>query len=201
MEAFNNLSESLRKISSMIQKQEKRVRSHKRRAQYLTIVYMRFLVLFLAALANQPSSLILQCKHWWLPFAVCLFISIIYFMAFLDAVISFYCIQNELDISYLYENLLYNRIQEAETLQWIEEQPSSSDYQVTVSPDPAQLLKRKFYICFTILVMFALTASVLYACRLLWCMHAGNSYINLLSLNCSIFVLISIYGLRKSLMA
>ena len=89
MEANNNLSESLREISSMIKKQEKRVRSHRRRAQFLTIAYMRFLVLFLVALANLTSSLTLHCKHWWLPFAVCLFISIIYFMAFLDAMISF----------------------------------------------------------------------------------------------------------------
>ena len=157
----NNHRSFCNDLAIVNEKQERRVRYHETRAQNLTIAYLILLGINTMAISHR-SSTSLQCKNWWVPFAISLSSSIIYFMTFLNTVSKFYWTQYHLDLNYLDLQVIRTRIREAE----FETKFHSTSEQKL---DPVVLFKRKLYIGITVSALIAITVIQLYACRVLLC--------------------------------
>ena len=161
MDMKNNHRSCCNDLAITNEKQERRVRYHETRAQNLTIAYLILLGIYTMAISHR-SSTSLQCKNWWVPFAISLSSSIIYFMTFLNTVSKFYWTQYHLDLNYLDLQVIHMRIREAE----VETKCHSTSEQKL---DPVVLFKRKLYIGITVSALIAITVIQLYACRVLLC--------------------------------
>lgn len=154
------------------ERQEKLVRYHESRAQNLTIGYLVLQGLYLTAISHR-SATSLQCKNRWLPFAISLLSSVIYFITFLDAVNKYYWTLYNLDVNHIDQQSLYERIREAkDNIKGHGEIKIDGDDQLISDqrrPDPLLLFKRKLYITITVSALIAITAMELYAFRLFLC--------------------------------
>ncbi|PON32120.1 hypothetical protein PanWU01x14_364030 [Parasponia andersonii] len=168
-------SEELKLINN---KQEQRVRFHRTRAENFTIAFLVLQALQLTVITVRSSSTSLRSKEWLVHFIAILLTSVIFFIAFLDAVISFYWTQYELDINYMDLELKHKKIKEVKYNEsaikychaiQIDQGSSSSDdnYLHVRSPDPVKLFKRKGFIYVTVSVLIGSTITELYACHLL----------------------------------
>ncbi|PRQ60294.1 hypothetical protein RchiOBHm_Chr1g0379631 [Rosa chinensis] len=112
---LKELEESFKELRIINEKQEKRVWYHETRAQNLTIAYVLLQGLFSIGIvlssSSPPSST--PRNQWWVPFSMILVSSVIFFMAFLDAVTMFYRTQYHLDMNYMEQDLIFKKIQEA----------------------------------------------------------------------------------------
>lgn len=170
---LEELEKSFKELKIINRKQEKRVCYHETRARNLTIGYLLLQALFFLGFSSRPppngSDSGYSCQ-WWVPFSMILVSSVIFFMAFLDAVTMFYRVQYHLDVNYLEQDLIYKKIQEAK------QPPPKSHVSIqlkechtpgeVIKVDVFQLLKRKVYIYVTTLSLLALTGLQLYVCRL-----------------------------------
>ncbi|KAL4594973.1 hypothetical protein ACB092_12G057900 [Castanea dentata] len=161
MDMENNHRSCCNDLAIVNEKQERRVRYHETRAQNLTIAYLILLGIYTMAISHR-SSTSLQCKNWWVPFAISLSSSIIYFMTFLNTVNKFYWTQYHLDLNYLDLQVIHMRIREAE----FESKCHSTSEQKL---DPLVLFKRKLYIGIIVSALIAIAVIQLYACRFLLC--------------------------------
>ncbi|PON58249.1 hypothetical protein PanWU01x14_168480 [Parasponia andersonii] len=141
-------------------RQEKRVRRNRTKAEILTGTHVLLQTLFLNILSVlSSSSSTLESSHKWLVLlGLILISSVIFFLAYFDAVITFYRTQFELDMNNA----------DLEVLMLREKKYQQKDYYPERSrrPDVVQLYKRKFYIYFVTSALIAFTALELYACRL-----------------------------------
>lgn len=186
---LEELEERFNELRIINEKQEKRVWYHETRAQNLTIAYVVLQGLFFLGIVQvlgssssspQPSST--PRSQWWVPFSMILVSSVIFFMAFLDAVTMFYRTQYHLDMNYMEQDLIFKKIHEAKHPPAANyrashsikmEQCSSHEQKVhteneIIRPDVFQLFKRKVYIYFISLALLAFTVIQLYACRLFY---------------------------------
>ncbi|XP_062000976.1 uncharacterized protein LOC133718181 [Rosa rugosa] len=154
---LKELEESFKELRIINEKQEKRVWYHETRAQNLTIAYVLLQGLFSIGIvlssSSPPSS---TPRNQWT--------------------------QYHLDMNYMEQDLIFKKIQEAK-------HPPAASYKLShsikiekcsgheqevpteheiVRPDVFQLFKRKVYIYFTALGLFAFTVIQLYACRLFY---------------------------------
>ncbi|EEF49021.1 conserved hypothetical protein [Ricinus communis] len=111
---LEELKNILKELGLLNGKQEKRVRRHETKAQYLTIAYVICQGLIFNSITHQYSYSN-QCQNWWIPFSISLLCSLIYFMAFLDAVSMFYRTQYQLDLNYAEQQLIHLQIHEAKS--------------------------------------------------------------------------------------
>lgn len=154
-------------------KQEKRVRFYETRAYHLTIVYIIFQVLILISVSFLSSSN--QCKRWWVPFTISLLASIIFFMAFLEAAISYYNTHYHLDMNYLEQQVINKQIHVSRSAAQcsIKIGESSSNekrpYHEIIKPDVFQLFKRKVYISSIAFNLIVFTVIMLFACHSFLC--------------------------------
>jgi uncharacterized membrane protein (UPF0127 family) len=179
---LEELEKSFKELRIINEKQEKRVWHHETRAQNLTIAYVLLQGLCFLGIVQvrgssspspQPST---PRSQWWVPFSMILVSSVIFFMAFLDAVTMFYRTQYHLDMNYMEQDLIFKKIHEAK-------HPPAANYRIShsikmeqkvpteheiIRPDVFQLFKRKVYIYFTALALLAFTVIQLYACRLFY---------------------------------
>ncbi|KAF5451136.1 hypothetical protein F2P56_031426 [Juglans regia] len=154
-------------------RQEKRVHHHVNRAQNLTIGYLTLLGIYMIPICSYrssatASSLQYYCQNWWVPFAISLLTSVIYFITFLDVVNKFYRNQYYLEVNRIDQQNLKSRIREAK------DHESKGHRKVQIicrqgEPDPVLLFKRKLYICFTVSALIAISLLQLYAFRLFSC--------------------------------
>lgn len=185
---LEELEESFKELRIINEKQEKRVWYHETRAQNLTIAYVVLQGLFFLGIVQVRDSsssspqLSTARSQWWVPFSMILVSSVIFFMAFLDAVTKFYRTQYHLDMNYMEQDLVFKKIHEAK-------HPPAANYRIShsikmeqcsgheqkvpteheiIRPDVFQLFKRKVYIYFTALALLAFTVIQLYACRLFY---------------------------------
>ncbi|CAN6569535.1 unnamed protein product [Malus baccata var. baccata] len=162
---------SFKELKTIHGEQEKRVRYHQTRAHNLTISYLILQALFFLGFSSSPPPSGLDSGSrikWWVPFSMILVSSIIFFMAFLDAVTMFYRVQYYQDINYMEQDLMYKKIHDAKHP--LPESHVSIQLEEchTVKVDVFKLLKRKVYIYFTTLSLFAFTVIQLYACRFVY---------------------------------
>ena len=149
------LPQELRSINN---KQAKRVQFHRTRAENFTVSYFLLQVLFLLIISvRSSSSSSLKSNEQLVFFFAILISSVIFFLAFLEAVITFYKTQYELD---------KNRADLEVMLIEKNNQTRSKHENISRKPDVVQLYKRKFYISFITLALFAFAVLELYACRL-----------------------------------
>lgn len=163
------LQSDYNELALINERQEKLVHYHESRAQNLTIGYLILQGLYFIAISH-TSSTSLQCNNWWVPFAISLLSSVIYFITFLDAVNKFYWTLYNLEVNQIDQQSLYARLREAK-----DNRKSHSKIQVVGDlsdlrrPDPLLLFKRKLYISITVSALIAISAMELYACRLFLC--------------------------------
>ncbi|KAG7967913.1 hypothetical protein I3843_08G124000 [Carya illinoinensis] len=167
----NQLQRDYNELVVINRRQEKRVHHHGNRAQNLTIGYLTLLGIYMIPISHYrsstTSSLQYYCQNWWVPFAISLSTSVIYFITFLDVVNKFYWTWYYLDVNRIDQQSLQSRIREAK-----DESNGHCKIQILCpqgQPDPVQLFKRKLYICFTVSALIAISLLQLYACRLIPC--------------------------------
>ncbi|KAM1020895.1 hypothetical protein ACFX15_041311 [Malus domestica] len=169
---LEELEKSFKELKVINRKQEKRAHYHETRAHNLAIGYLLLHALFFLGFSSRQPPNGLDSGYgcqWWVPFSMILVSSVTFFMAFLYAVTMFYRIEYHLGVSYLEQDLIYKKIQEAK------QPPPESHVSIqlkechtsgeVIKVDVFKLLKLKVYIYFTTLSLFALTILQLYVCR------------------------------------
>lgn len=175
---LEELKDFSKELGHVNEKQEKRVHFYETRAHVLTIVYIVFQGIILISVSLQSSSN--QCKRWWVIFTISLLSSLIFFMAFVDAVRKFYKTQYHVDVNYMELQIINKHMLEAKHGHSIRIEESSSPssssndeqkrfHEKCLKPDVVELLKRKVYIIVTLLVLIVFSVVMLYACRSFLC--------------------------------
>lgn len=153
MDDLQEVEEHYKGLTIITEKQERRVRSHPRRAQNLTTAYLKSQVVLFIAIAHHPSSI--QCKDWQLPFTVSLLTSLVYFMALVD-------------LNFVNQQLMYMQISQVKNhdIEVAEQDPCTERraWQEVIQPDHSLLMRGKVYIGSTILVLLGLEIIMLCAC-------------------------------------
>ena len=153
-----------RELKSINERQEKRVRYHRTRAENLTVAYLLLQVLFLLVVAVRSSSSAQKSDiEWLLLFFVVLISSLIFFLAFLDAAVTFYKTQSALDDNRADLELMLRKLREAEEQKKADVEQK---YWERSRPDVVLRVKRKLYIYVIASALLVLAAIELYACRL-----------------------------------
>lgn len=163
---LEELQTIFKELGCINEKQEKRVHYYETRAHHLTIMYIFFQGLILISVSVLSSSN-QYCKRWWVPFTISLLPSIIFFMAFLEAAISYYNTQYHLDMNWLEQQIINKHIVMSKSAQGSIKIPES--YQEDIKPDIVELFKRKVYISTVVVNLIVFTVVALFACHSFLC--------------------------------
>ncbi|KAI8008056.1 hypothetical protein LOK49_LG07G00321 [Camellia lanceoleosa] len=98
---LDDLNKNLEELGKINEKQEKRVRYHSIRAQILTVSILIIQALIYESLLHitTTTTTTIQCKNWWIPFALPLLSFTLFSFSFLDAATSFYRSQYQMDLN------------------------------------------------------------------------------------------------------
>ncbi|KAH7557735.1 hypothetical protein ACOSP7_027603 [Xanthoceras sorbifolium] len=162
------LNDSFKELKLINVKLEKRVRYYETTALNLTVAYILFQVLFLHSASIQSLSKKKQCNSGWVPYAVSMFCSFIFFLSF-SACVTRYCnTRHALDLNSV-ELMLINQGTRPTS-------SSSSSINFLKPDDPlVRLYKRRVYITIIVSALIGFTAVVLSACRSILCNSNGSS--------------------------
>ncbi|KAB1205136.1 hypothetical protein CJ030_MR7G016780 [Morella rubra] len=135
MDDLQEVEEHYKGLTIITEMQERRVRTHQRRVQNLTMAYLKSQVVLFIAITHHPSSI--QCKSWWLPFTVSLLTSLVYFMALVD-------------LNFVNQQLMYMQISQVKNrdIEVAEKDPCTERraWQGVIQPDHFLLMRGKVYI-------------------------------------------------------
>ncbi|PON34742.1 hypothetical protein TorRG33x02_352740 [Trema orientale] len=176
--SLEELEDDYTELKSTNEKQEIRVRHHRTKAESFIVAFVLSQSLYSIAISvRSSSSSSLKSNEWLLPFATKLLFSLIFFMAFADAVVTFYWTQYELDINYMDLEFLHKKIVEAKYRSATRSTTQSHSVEISsdhhekrrTRPDDVRLFGRKFYIFSMVIMLVAFSAIDLYSCWLLLC--------------------------------
>ncbi|KAI8006638.1 hypothetical protein LOK49_LG07G00319 [Camellia lanceoleosa] len=171
---LDDLNKNLEELGKNNEKQEKRVRYQSTRAVFLTVSNFIFQALIYhsisaTATTTTTTTTTIQCKNWWIPFALSLLAFTLFSFSFLDAATSLYRFQYHLDLNHIKQQKLYAQIHSARHSCSVKVGDGDRMKYEVLKPDVVQLLKRIFCIGFAIFALIAFEVVMLIACRSILC--------------------------------